>query len=171
MPFDPESLIHAFALKLATVSGLSGGAAVISEYRRDVRSEADAARLWIPVGGTKVHAWNVTLNDGPTGNSTRGPGFNDAIDQPGRVLTDLSILIEGVASVIDSDTQALASEVLFRQTCWNVVKALNRRALIASYVTNQGACQWERFGYMLLAGMYSVHYCRLRVSCMGQVFP
>lgn len=170
MPFDPESLITDCATLLGTVAGITANGATVSTYRREVRNESDAAAKWIPVGGTTVHAWNVTLGE-PTANSTRNAGFNDLADQPGRVLSDIGIAIEGVHGISDSDTPAQASEVIFRAIGWSVVKAFNRRGKIAPYVTHQNPLQWERFGYLLLAGMYHVHYAKMRISFIGQVFP
>jgi len=162
MPFDPDSLIDVVAVKLATVTGIG----IIHQYRREVRSEAEAAALWIPAGGTKVNAWNVTLGE-PTATNVRGPGFNASGTQAGTCMTDLGIVVEGVYGIDDANT----SEKTFRMLCWNVMMAFNRVGKLATYVTHQDAMQWERFGYLVLAGMYHVHYAKLRIRFIGQVLP
>jgi hypothetical protein len=164
MGFAPNDLITDVAAKLATVSGVG----VVHTYRRKVQTEADAFALWVPAAGTKINAWSVSLGDGNVVNSERNPGFGAVgSGQAGRVLSDIAITIEGVAGIDD----AAQSEVTFRATAWNVVMAFNREGKLWSYLTHQGPMQWRRFGYLVLASMYTVHYARFDITFTGQVLP
>jgi hypothetical protein len=163
MPLDPNSLIDAVATQLATVSGIG----VVHKYRRKVQSEAEALALWVPTGDTKINAWSVSLNE-PAANSVRGPGFGAVgSGQSGRVTTDFGIAIEAVYGIDD----AAQSEVTFRDLVWRVALSFNGIGLLTNQVVNQGPMQWERFGYLALAGMYHTHYARLAGTFMGQVRP
>jgi hypothetical protein len=159
----PNALIESVATQVESVSGVG----VVHRYRREVRDEPTAAALWIPPGGNKVNAWSVTLAE-PAANNTRSPGFGAVgSGQSGRVLTDFGIAIEAVYAIDD----AAQSEVTFRDLVWRVALSFNKIGLLTADVVNQGPMQWERFGFLVLAGMYHVHYAKLRGTFMGQVAP
>lgn len=163
MGLDPNTLIDAVAVQLGTVPGIG----VVHKYRREVRDEPTARALWVPVGGTKINAWSVTLAE-PAANSTRSTGFGAVgSGQSGRVLTDFGIAIEAVYGIDD----ASQSEVTFRALVWQVALSFNKIGLLTNQVVNQGPMQWERFGFLLLANMYQVHYAKLRGTFMGQSAP
>jgi hypothetical protein len=48
---------------------------------------------------------------------------------------------------------------------------MNKVGLLSADFAHQNPMQWERFGYLVLAGMYTTHYAKLRTSAIGQVAP
>ncbi len=163
MPLTPANLIAAVKAKLETVPGVG----VVHDYRREVRDEPTARALWYHTGQSRIHAWSITLGE-PPAKSARHPGFGAAgSGQTGTILTDFGVVLEGVFG-IDDDA---ASEKTFRDLCWTVTLEFNKVGLITADVAHQEAMQWERFGYLRLAGMYLVHYARLSCRYTGRVAP
>lgn len=160
----PNSLIDLVAAKLAAVSGIG----VIHKRRRKVQTEVDARSIWYSDAQSRIHAWHISLTDGPTVNSTRHPGFG-AVGSgiAGTVLSDFGIVLEGVFGIDD----AADSETTFRAIAWDVVMAFNREGKIDNAITQQGPTLWERWGYQVLASMYEVHYARLSTRYIAQVLP
>jgi hypothetical protein len=159
----PNSLISLVAVHLATVADIG----VIHTRRRAVKDEQAARAVWYSEAQGRIHAWQISLAE-PAVNSTRSPGFGPVgSGQSGRVLSDFGISIEGVFGIDD----AADSETEFRAVAWAVVMAFNSVGMIDASIVQQGPMQWERFGYVTLASMYTVHYAKLRGSFMGQVLP
>lgn len=163
MAFTPASLIAQAKADLEAIEGMG----LVYDRRRDVRDEASAKRIWYCEEQNRIHAWSVTLGE-PTAKAERSPGFGPrGSGQIGTVLTDMTLQYEGVFGINDADS----SEVTFRDLCFEVMNAFNRYALMTPDVVNQGAMQWHTFGYLLLAGMYTVHYAKLSCTYRGRVAP
>lgn len=159
----PNGLIDIVAAHLATVSGIGA----IHKRRRKVQTEAEARAVWYSDAQGRIHAWQISLGENPV-NSQRSPGFGAVgSGQSGRVMSDFAVSIEGVFGIDD----AADSETAFRAMAWSVVMAFNREGKIHADITHQQPMQWERFGYLVLAGMYTTHYAKLTCSFIGQVLP
>jgi len=163
MALTPDGLITAVKIKLESIAGVG----LVYDYRREVRDEPGARALWYHTGQGRIHAWSVTLAE-PPARSTRGPGFGAVgSGQAGRVLTDFGVAVEGVFGIDD----VAASEKTFRTLCWSVALEFNKVGLLTVDVVHQDPMQWERFGYLILASLYHVHYARLTCRFIGQVAP
>jgi hypothetical protein len=160
--FTPATLIAQAKADLEAVAGIG----LVHDRRREVRDESGARLLWYHEGQGRIHAWSVTLGDGPTAKAARTPGFGPrGSGQKGTVLVDLALQIEGVMGIDD----AAASEVTFRNLSWDVLNAFNAIGLLTADTVHQDPLQWERFGYLLLAGAYHVHYTRMTGRYTGRV--
>lgn len=158
MAFDPETLIAAAKTRIEGLSGIG----LVHDFRRDVKDEPTARAVWYHEGQGRIHAWHVTLGE-PTAQTVRGPGFSS--NQPGQITADIRLVVEGVFGIND----AAASEKTFRALCWNLQLRMNQQALLTVDVAHQDPFQWDRFGYLVLAGMYSVHYARFSCRYIGRV--
>ncbi len=171
MALSPANLIAGVKATLVGITGIDP--LTVYDRRRDVRDEPGARALWYSEGQQRIHAWNVTLARERPASSARGPGFSRT--QAGQVSTDFGITIEGVMGIDDAN----ASEVTFRDLAWTVTLAFNQIGLLSvpsvglnvGDVVHQEATQWEQFGYLILASMYTVHYARLSCRFAGHVSP
>lgn len=161
---DPETLIEAARVVLVTVSGID--ATTVHKYRREVRDESEARDRWYSSTQNRINSWGITLQDAAAKNA-RGPGFSRDGSSKGRVLTDFGLAVEGVFGISDADQ----SEVTFRALCWGVSQEFNGIGAIHANVVHQEAFQWERFGYLILAGVFPVHFARFTCRFTGQSYP
>lgn len=164
MAYTPEDFLQATAALVAEVPGVDPTR--VYTRRREVKDEGQAYDRWYSVEQNRVNAWGVTLQDDAV-RAARGPGFSTDDSHTGQVFADIGIAIEGVFSINDDQD----SETEFRALCWSVFSKINGRGKVHAGVVHQDACNWERFGYMVLAGQYFVHFARLTFRVTGQVYP
>lgn len=146
-----------------TLEGVAGMGRV-HDYRREVKNEDDARAIWVVDATGQINAWNVTLAE-PAVESIRHPGFGAiGSGQKGTILADVSLVFEGVMGIDD----AAASEKTFRDLTWSVMTTFNAIGQLHADVVQQGPTQWVRFGYLVLAGAYMVHFAQLRCRFTGR---
>lgn len=164
MAFDPEVVIAAYVAKLGSITGIGH----VYDYKREVRDEPTAQRLWFFEPEGRINAWSVTLADATPVTTKREPGFGGiGSGQAGRVTSGVQIAIDVVYGIDD----AAASEKTFRALVWTVMHAINAEGKLVAAFTHQEPMNWDRFGYLTLAGMFHVHYARLTTAVLGQTRP
>ena len=157
-----ETLIGACQTVLEGVSGIGR----VHDYRREVRNESDARSLWVVDDTGQINAWQVTLGE-PAVSSVRHPGFGAiGSSDRGTVLADISLVFEGVMGINDAD----ASEKTFRALTFEIMRTFNGIGRVHADVVQQDPVQWTRFGYLVLAGIYMVHFAQLRCRFTGRTF-
>lgn len=164
MAFDPETVIAAYVAKLGTIVGVGH----VYDFKRDVKDEPTAQRIWFYEPENRINAWSVTLASASPVTTKRDPGFGPiGSGQAGRVTSGVQIAIDAVFGIDD----AAASEKTFRALVWTVMHAINGEGRLVAEFTHQEAMNWDQFGFLMLAGMYHVHYARLSTTVLGQTRP
>lgn len=155
-----DTLIGACKTVLEGVAGIGR----VHDFRREVKNEEDARRLWVVDVTGQINAWNITLGE-PAVTSTRLPGFGAiGSGESGTVLADVSLVFEGVMGIDD----AAESEKTFRALTFDVMKTFNAIGKVHADVVHQDPVQWVRWGYLALASAYLVHFAQLRCRFTGR---
>lgn len=158
MSFTPDGAVDAVDGVLATVASLERR----HKYRRTLKTLADVNGLLQGPSG-KYNASFTTITGMPVGPREFGaPGALGA-----GVLTTFRLQIELFRGLED----AIASEVLFRNTVFDVLQAFNRRGKFYAAASHQDPMSASPIGYIMLAETVLLHYAVCQMDVRGRTSP
>lgn len=162
----PTLCRDAIAVHIATVTGAG---TKIHKHRRQLKDERTVKALLFDTDLAKIVGWMISPAASNTTVVERNPGHvGIGVRGAANNFTTFQWQIEGY-HVLDD---AQASEQVFMDLAWNVVKEFNAYGVIPGFgspsaCTIQLPTDMEAFGFAVLAGWGLVHYCRISVGFRG----
>jgi hypothetical protein len=159
--FNLEHCIEAVAASLEATAGVG----MIHTRRRLVRTEQDAHAHFFHEEEGRINGWTITLAGSATSVTERHPGLRTTVPvaNNGNLVT-YQLEIEAYYGIDD----AAASEVAFRAVCESVIGRMNAIGKLTNDMTAQLPTDIETFGYVTFAGMFMLHFARIRTGFQGR---